>query len=605
MNENIKPKSDSFLTEEAKELIQNLLDIDKDKPTIEVDDTLSVQGMAADALATGNAIANIHVPEPSDEQIAEAVSDWLDEHPEATSTVENGSITYEKLNQEVSGDITELKNAINTKASGIYGDTTTVAYSNIVTNETQVRVYGNTFEHETVKLYDKEILDINNFRNDSYSKIPFENNNGLVKINGTSTVTVSTMWLMTSTQGITIPSNLRGKNVTFQAVSDKPCTVTEYANDTPFRFQVYLRKEGVTGDGRQVAAARIGVVDNSYINATVSFNINSDDDIIYVALRYLGIGSSFDNVNFKLMVYESTANILDTEETITNGESKLFNIPDGYTVIGTGCHKNSIYGIVDTKEYIDNHVPSDMVTMPRLESYVPNVTNLGYITPEMFGAVGDKTTDDSLSIQTALTYAATNGIPFKAFGSYRINTGLIYVGNLGNIYIHYLDYRGSGGAAFTLRGEYNKVCIDEIYAYFSTAGGAGFRLETTETTHAHYNDITVQLIYANGNAVEFYNLYGKSHGSHLYYNKFYTSLLYSSTANCIYLDGYQHFAENSFWGKHISNGNGYFLYCAHDSNNPSNKFYEFSIEAACKSGVYGVATLINCRTTECMDRKKK
>ena len=37
------------------------------------------------------------VPEPSDEQIAGAVSDWLDEHPEATTTVKDGSVSTEKL----------------------------------------------------------------------------------------------------------------------------------------------------------------------------------------------------------------------------------------------------------------------------------------------------------------------------------------------------------------------------------------------------------------------------------------------------------------------------------------------------------------------------
>lgn len=40
------------------------------------------------------------------------VDNWLDEHPEATTTVQDGSITYSKLNSEVSGDISGLKNAV-------------------------------------------------------------------------------------------------------------------------------------------------------------------------------------------------------------------------------------------------------------------------------------------------------------------------------------------------------------------------------------------------------------------------------------------------------------------------------------------------------------
>lgn len=35
--------------------------------------------------------------------IDQAVSDWLDDHPEATTTVEDGSITYAKLNSSLAG----------------------------------------------------------------------------------------------------------------------------------------------------------------------------------------------------------------------------------------------------------------------------------------------------------------------------------------------------------------------------------------------------------------------------------------------------------------------------------------------------------------------
>ena len=40
-----------------------------------------------------------NVGQPTDEQTAQAVSDWLDAHPEATTTVEDGSITNVKLNE--------------------------------------------------------------------------------------------------------------------------------------------------------------------------------------------------------------------------------------------------------------------------------------------------------------------------------------------------------------------------------------------------------------------------------------------------------------------------------------------------------------------------
>ena len=40
-------------------------------------------------------------PGASPEAIEQAVTDWLDDHPEATTTVEDGSITEEKLAADV------------------------------------------------------------------------------------------------------------------------------------------------------------------------------------------------------------------------------------------------------------------------------------------------------------------------------------------------------------------------------------------------------------------------------------------------------------------------------------------------------------------------
>ena len=52
---------------------------------------------------------------PTDEQTAAAVTDWLDDHPDATTTVEDGAITRAKLNsdlQEKTDAVPALKSAI-------------------------------------------------------------------------------------------------------------------------------------------------------------------------------------------------------------------------------------------------------------------------------------------------------------------------------------------------------------------------------------------------------------------------------------------------------------------------------------------------------------
>lgn len=62
------------------------------------------------------ALARAVAPKIDPETIESAVSDWLDDHPEATTTVEDGSITKAKLDsdlQETVDDVGDLKNEIN------------------------------------------------------------------------------------------------------------------------------------------------------------------------------------------------------------------------------------------------------------------------------------------------------------------------------------------------------------------------------------------------------------------------------------------------------------------------------------------------------------
>ena len=54
-------------------------------------------------------------PEEAKAAIADEVSDWLDAHPEATTTVEDGAITYAKLDASLQGsvdDVSSLKSAV-------------------------------------------------------------------------------------------------------------------------------------------------------------------------------------------------------------------------------------------------------------------------------------------------------------------------------------------------------------------------------------------------------------------------------------------------------------------------------------------------------------
>lgn len=59
---------------------------------------------------TGKIVALIKALATVDpEAIEESVDNWLDDHPEATTTVEDGSITSAKLNDDLVATVAETK----------------------------------------------------------------------------------------------------------------------------------------------------------------------------------------------------------------------------------------------------------------------------------------------------------------------------------------------------------------------------------------------------------------------------------------------------------------------------------------------------------------
>lgn len=100
------------LTPYANKIKQNESDINDIQDALEhldvdTDKTLSIEGKPADAKVVGDALKGIS--DPTDEQVNSAVERWLSVHPEATTMVEDASITMQKLASDVKSELSGAK----------------------------------------------------------------------------------------------------------------------------------------------------------------------------------------------------------------------------------------------------------------------------------------------------------------------------------------------------------------------------------------------------------------------------------------------------------------------------------------------------------------
>ena len=97
-----------------------------------------------DILTYGALLNKVKEAKPTDEQVAQAVEGWLNDHPEATTTVQDGSITHVKLDNDLQDAVDEIPN-LKSQITQVESDIYTVSdnlfdFDNIVSNKVPASV---------------------------------------------------------------------------------------------------------------------------------------------------------------------------------------------------------------------------------------------------------------------------------------------------------------------------------------------------------------------------------------------------------------------------------------------------------------------------------
>ena len=226
--------------------------------------------------------------------------------------------------------------------------------------------------------------------------------------------------------------------------------------------------------------------------------------------------------------------------------------------------------------------------------------DIGYVTPQMFGAIGDGSVDDSVPIQRAID----TGKPVIMAGKYKIKTPIKIKSNTTLKILGSLIAQDCNG--IEINGTCNNIYIREIMS--TTGNGSGICLSMSEPDEGRkicaYNTISNETNHGFSHAYEFYadNLCG------IQYTKI--NLGYSESVDaCIYMHygegGGGWIAQNTFIGGRLRGKKGVYTYkpqgVSTDTFNKNN-FYSVGLEGITDTIIdmtYAVDnSFVNCRCAQ-------
>lgn len=505
-------------------------------------------------------ILAISAPGITDEQVQTALNAYIAEHPEAVTTVTDGSITKAKLHDDLAdeieqntADVSGLKSAIDFLDDNalVEPDTEKSGFHDV--SPTSVTFYPDSHLTGITAKYASS----KNFVADKLVTIGTDNGitrtkfGQLIGLSGTGT---GQFFVVKSTSSADIINAIKGKTFNIYYFIKKS---TAWGNSSYIGIYdgvSYKAKKNFTNGGTEL------------IGWTAVTGVTFDENASTFLIKFASLnGTEFsDGDCIWVGMYETE--LVDTEHVIIGDDPYTISV-SGLNCIDTATHESTAKYVMPTKDYVDNHIPD-------IKAFW---TEEIYALPEKFGAKGDGVADDSNAIAACIAYAKTHSKAIRGFNTYKVTDTIVLDGRYLDAYLKDIVYTGNNVAVDIQ----NTDIVFEFHSINSSAVGLSFGRLPDESRKAARCQVKGNLINSVGHCINV--------GDLTFYNTCEVRYLSSTNGNCINRnDG----GENDGAGEYVFRSsscncpNGWVSY-----DITASKFYDFTIEGNCR---YGLRNPFSC-----------
>lgn len=495
--------------------------------------------------------------------VSEAAETWLSGHiTNPSSPPLDSSLTLHTA-AAPADQVGALRSEVKEKAPAILDDETDYSHTNV----SSFTMNGNSYAFGNARYADRKNL-LPDFKDYENTFIKIESHDKIVVINGSAS----------SDNDIGIINS----------------TVDIDAGQYVFTVEPYVGNSSITNgknmhldfwyDGNETStqSKRVSLWTVMDSKKTSTFTLTDHVYKIRLWSGYSG-GNVYEDYRLFYSLFPSGVNIVDTGEEIAS-DGTLDIVPSSVMpILDTMMHISTVKdAVVDTKSYVDGHMPNiDFV----------------YFRPEDYGAKGDGVSDDALALQACIN-AAQQTSDHKAhavrgYGTYKTSLPVVFNCRELDVYINKTIYTGTD-AAFIISASYSTFSFGSIRA----TNGTGIRCyhTSTEWTNRFYNNVVkCDYIWSKENTLEFTTPSGVS-GS-FYYSTFYFKEQRSDHANIIHTD--VALGEVDFYGKYVIAPNGYVFHGASDLRVVGIcRLFNYCLEGDIKNGTNKAVRFYYCRSAE-------